>query len=104
MMGTESTVRMNGIEPTLQFPMPGCVSKIGFARAMGKVAYRPQQCSPDAAVLLQAGRASTGQRARARTEEKWALQEFGEAYRRYRTRTPAFRPRLAKHADANAAS
>jgi protein-S-isoprenylcysteine O-methyltransferase Ste14 len=38
----------------------------------------------------------------ARTEEQWALREFGDEYRRYRARTPAFIPGRARHADANA--
>lgn len=32
----------------------------------------------------------------ARTEERWALQEFGDEYRRYRARTPAFIPHLGR--------
>lgn len=32
----------------------------------------------------------------ARTEEQWALQEFGDEYRRYRARTPAFLPRFGR--------
>lgn len=30
----------------------------------------------------------------ARTEERWALAEFGDEYRRYMARTPAFIPRI----------
>ena len=40
----------------------------------------------------------------ARTEEQWALKEFGEQYRRYRARTPAFIPRFWRHADVQAHS
>ena len=36
----------------------------------------------------------------ARTEEQWALKEFGEEYRRYRARTPAFIPRFGQGAVA----
>jgi protein-S-isoprenylcysteine O-methyltransferase Ste14 len=36
----------------------------------------------------------------ARTEERWALQEFGDVYRRYSARTPAFIPRLGQQAGA----
>jgi len=32
----------------------------------------------------------------ARTEERWALQEFGETYRRYTEHAPAFFPRLGQ--------
>lgn len=32
----------------------------------------------------------------ARTEERWALKEFGEEYARYAAQTPAFFPRLAR--------
>lgn len=38
----------------------------------------------------------------ARTEELRALKEFGDQYRRYRDRTPAFIPRLGRRSDANA--
>jgi protein-S-isoprenylcysteine O-methyltransferase Ste14 len=37
----------------------------------------------------------------ARTEEQWALQEFGDDYRRYRLRTPAFVPHLGRHSGAS---
>jgi len=33
----------------------------------------------------------------ARTEEQWALQDFGDEYRRYSAQTPAFIPRLRQH-------
>lgn len=36
----------------------------------------------------------------ARTEEQWALKEFGEEYRQYRARTPAFIPRLGRDSKA----
>lgn len=36
----------------------------------------------------------------ARTEERWALHEFGEEYRRYRARTPAFIPRVGRQSGA----
>jgi protein-S-isoprenylcysteine O-methyltransferase Ste14 len=38
----------------------------------------------------------------ARTEELWALKEFGDTYQRYRARTPSFVPRLGSNADATA--
>jgi protein-S-isoprenylcysteine O-methyltransferase Ste14 len=37
----------------------------------------------------------------ARTEEHWALQEFGDEYRRYCARTPAFMPNLGQRPEAN---
>jgi protein-S-isoprenylcysteine O-methyltransferase Ste14 len=33
----------------------------------------------------------------ARTEERWALDEFGDEYRRYMARTPAFVPHIGLH-------
>lgn len=38
----------------------------------------------------------------ARREEQWALQEFGDAYRRYRARTPGFLPRFGRQPHAQA--
>lgn len=38
----------------------------------------------------------------ARTEEQWALQEFGDEYRRYRARTPAFFPGIGRQPHAQA--
>jgi methanethiol S-methyltransferase len=38
----------------------------------------------------------------ARTEEQWALNEFGDEYRRYRAQTPAFIPRLGPAPAAHA--
>lgn len=39
----------------------------------------------------------------ARTEERWALDAFGDEYRRYMTRTPAFIPRFGGHRKGAAA-
>lgn len=36
----------------------------------------------------------------ARTEERWALDEFGDLYRHYRARTPAFFPHLSQQHSA----
>ncbi len=36
----------------------------------------------------------------AHSEERWALQEFGDAYRRYQARTPAFMPRFGQPSNA----
>ena len=40
----------------------------------------------------------------ARTEEQWALSEYGDAYRRYRACTPAFIPRFGKKSTVSAPS
>lgn len=40
----------------------------------------------------------------ARTEEQWALSEYGDEYRRYRAHTPAFIPRFGKKSRASAPS
>ncbi len=37
----------------------------------------------------------------AHTEEQWALQEFGDEYRRYQSRTPAFIPHLGQRSGAS---
>lgn len=38
----------------------------------------------------------------ARTEEQWALQQFGDQYRHYCAHTPAFVPRPGRHARGRA--